>query len=157
MLRDVTSTMISVSSLFRVCLLLSAGGIVGCGPGGPEIARVEGTITLDGKPLGRAFVVFIPPGGRPAAAETDANGKYVLDFGDGRMGTVPGVNRVEINTARQLEYAEDVTVIPGVKEMVPAKYNKMTTLEVNVESGKTNVADFELDSKGKIAVEAGAY
>lgn len=157
MLRDFTSTMISASSLCKVAFLLSASWFVGCGPGGPEIARVEGTVTLDGKPLGRAFVVFIPSGGRPAAAETDANGKYVLDFGDGRLGSVPGVNRVEINTARQPEYEEDGTMIPGVREMVPAKYNKMSTLEFNVERGKTNVADFALDSKGKISVEAGAY
>jgi len=130
---------------------------LGCGAGGPDIARVEGTVTMDGKPLPRAFVVFIPSGGRPAAAETDANGKYKLEFSGGRMGAIPGKNRVEINTARQPEYDEAGKMIPGVKEMVPAKYNRLSTLEFEVENGKTNIADFELESKGKVIAEAGAY
>ena len=44
---------------------------LGCGPGGPEIASVEGKVTLDGKPLPNAAVVFIPENGRPAGATTD--------------------------------------------------------------------------------------
>jgi hypothetical protein len=41
-------------------------------PGGPEIASVEGTVTMDGNPLPNASVVFIPPAGRPAGARTNA-------------------------------------------------------------------------------------
>ncbi len=112
---------------------------------------------MDGKPLPRAFVVFIPTGGRPAAAETDANGKYVLEFSAGRKGAIPGKNRIEINTARQSEGNADGSVTPGVKESVPAKYNRNSTLEFDVVEGKTNIADFKLESGGKVIQEAGTY
>jgi hypothetical protein len=143
--------MLKVGSLTMLALCL------GCGAGGPDIARVEGTVTMDGKLLPGAFVVFIPSGGRPAAGETDASGKYKLEFSGGRMGAIPGKSRVEISTARPPEYDEAGKMIPGVKEMVPAKYNRMTTLEFEVENGKTNIADFKLESKGKVMAEAGAY
>ncbi len=131
--------------------------MAGCGSGGPDIARVEGTVTMDGKPLPRAFVVFIPSGGRPSAAETDANGKYTLEFSGGRKGAIPGKNRVEINTARQSESNVDGSVTPGVKEMVPAKYNSNSTLEFDVVDGQTNVANFDLESKGKVIQQANSY
>jgi hypothetical protein len=133
-------------------LLLVGALLVGCGSDGPEIARVEGTITMDGKPLPRAVVMFVPIGGRPSACETDDNGKYVLEFSGGRKGAIPGMNRVEINTAR-LAYEKDGKMYPAVKESVPAKYNRMTTLEFNVEPRKNNVANFDLKSGGKIIEE----
>ena len=125
---------------------------VGCGPSGPEIARVQGTVTMDGKPLPNAIIMFVPVGGRPSVSETDANGKYVLEFSGGRKGAIPGMNRVEINTGR-LAYEKDGKNYPAVKESVPAQYNRLTTLEFNVEAGKNNTADFALKSGGKIVEE----
>ena len=122
---------------------------VGCGPSGPDIARVQGTVTMDGKPLPNAIIMFVPVGGRPSVSETDANGKYVLEFSGGRKGAIPGINRVEINTGR-LAYEKDGKNYPAVKESVPVQYNRVTTLEFNVEAGKNNTADFALKSGGKI-------
>ena len=125
---------------------------VGCEPSGPDIARVQGTVTMDGKPLPNAIIMFVPVGGRPSVSETDANGKYVLEFSGGRKGAIPGINRVEINTGR-LAYEKDGKNYPAVKESVPAQYNRLTTLEFNVEAGKSNTADFALKSGGKIIEE----
>lgn len=108
---------------------------------------------MDDKPLPNAVIMFVPVGGRPSAAETNENGQYVLEFSAGRKGAIPGVNRVEINTARQA-YEKDGKNYPAVKESVPAKYNRNTELEFNVEPGKSNVADFHLQSGGKIVQEA---
>jgi len=140
----------SVASVIYV--LLVAPLFFGCGPSGPEIARVEGTVTMDGKPLPGAVIMFVPIGGRPSVCETDPNGKYVLEFSGGRKGAIPGMNRVEINTAR-LAYERDGKMLPAVKESVPAKYNRLTTIEFNVEPGKKNIADFDLKSGGKIIEE----
>jgi|694.fasta_scaffold39108_6 hypothetical protein len=131
--------------LLMIALMLQ----VGCGPSGPEIARVQGTVTMDGKPLPSAIIMFVPVGGRPSVSETDANGKYVLEFSGGRKGAIPGINRVEINTGR-LAYEKDGKNYPAVKESVPVQYNRLTTLEFNVEAGKNNTADFALKSGGKI-------
>ncbi len=132
-----------MSVLLAICM------VVGCGQSGPEIARVHGTVTLDGKPLPGAVIMFVPVSGRPSASETDANGRYVLEFSAGRKGAIPGMNRVEINTARQA-YEKDGKNYPAVKESVPAKYNRETELDFNVEPGKNNVADFVLKTGGKI-------
>ena len=131
------------------CVMMALMLQVGCGPSGPEIARVQGTVTMDGKPLPNAIIMFVPVGGRPSVSETDANGKYVLEFSGGRKGAIPGMNRVEINTGR-LAYEKDGKNYPAVKESVPAQYNRLTTLEFNVEAGKNNTADFALKSGGKI-------
>ena len=130
--------------------LLVAGLCVGCGRGGPDIARVEGTITLDGKPLPNAAVVFIPENGRPAGGRTDSDGKYVLTFSEGRKGALLGKAKVRVTTQSDPSETADGTPIPAQKEVVPVEYNTQTTLEFNVESGKTNVANFDLKSGGQL-------
>ena len=107
---------------------------------------------MDNKPLPAAIIMFVPEGGRPSVCETNSNGKYVLEFSGGRKGAIPGTNRVEINNGR-LAYEKDGKNYPAVKESVPAKYNRLTTLEFNVEPAKNNVADFALKSGGKIIAE----
>lgn len=140
----------SFASSFLCSAVLSV--MIGCGPSGPEIARVQGVVTMDGKPLPAAVIMFVPEHGRPSASETDDNGKYVLEFSAGRKGAIPGKNRVEINTAR-LAYEKDGKQYPAVKESVPAIYNRNTELEFNVEPGKTNTANFDLKSGGKVIQE----
>ena len=124
---------------------------VGCSSGGPEIAQVSGRVTMDGKPLANASVVFIPENGRPAGARTDADGRYVLNFTEGRRGAIPGKNSVRITTQRETEKDENgKTVVPGSPETIPMEYNAASTLEFTVEPKKKNVANFELKSGGKV-------
>ena len=138
----------------RICIWLVAGlipaAISGCAEDGPEIADVEGTVTMDGKPLANASVVFVPQGGRPAGARTDDNGHYVLNFSGERQGALPGKSKVRISTLRDPYVAEDGTNVPGTPETVPAKYNAETILEFEVKLSEANVADFNLDSEGEL-------
>lgn len=138
-------------SELMVGVVLLALACTGCGESGPEIATVEGTVTLDGKPLPHATVVFTPvEGGRPAGAMTDEEGYYVLNFTEGRQGAIPGKNRVRIYTLRDPMEDEDGNMIPGSPETIPTKYNAETTLEFVVEDGKRNEANFDLDSEGEL-------
>lgn len=130
-----------VGTLAMVALLFT-----GCGSGGPEIAHVSGRVTMDGKPLANATVVFIPENGRPAGARTDADGKYVLNFTEGRRGAMPGKNTIRITTLRDADQDETGKSIPGSPETIPAKYNAASTLEFTVEPKKRNVANFDLKS-----------
>lgn len=123
---------------------------LGCGAGGPEIATVEGTVLMDGKPLKNASVVFVPSGGRPAGGPTDDDGKYVLNFSGGRKGAIPGESRVQITTKADPYTDENGKAVPGRRETVPAEYNTQSTLTFNVKPGEKNVANFELKSGGKI-------
>jgi hypothetical protein len=142
---------IAFSTASAFLLLLS-----GCS-GGQDIASVEGLVTMDGKPLPRATVVFIPEvGGRPAGSQTDKDGKYVLNFSGGRKGAIPGKNKVQISTrADPFLDAEGNNL--GSPETVPAEYNVHTTLAFEVVQGQRNIANFELKSDGKVIRDRGGY
>jgi hypothetical protein len=112
---------------------------------------------MDGKPLPRAAVVFVPKGGgRPAGSRTDENGKYELNFSGGRRGALPGPNMVKISTLADAFLDADGNNL-GSPETVPAEYNQMTKLEFNVEQGKKNIADFDLKSGGRINNDQSGY
>jgi hypothetical protein len=135
-------TGIGLYLVLAIAVLLAAG----CGPGGPEIAHVSGRVTMDGKPLANATVVFIPENGRPAGAQTNSDGKYVLEFTEGRRGAIPGKNTIRISTLRDADRDANGKAIPASPETIPAKYNAASTLEFTVEPRKRNVANFDLKS-----------
>lgn len=60
----------------------------------PELARVKGRVTLDGKPPPAGLIVcFLPVKGRFATGLTDQEGYYDLDYRDIK-GTIPGQNKI---------------------------------------------------------------
>ncbi len=132
-------------------LLAAMLACLGCSAGGPEIAYVAGRVTMDGKPLANASVIFIPEDGRPAGAKTDADGNYVLNFDQSRRGAMPGKNIVRITTQREAEQDENgKVVVPASRETIPMEYNAASTLEFTVEPKKKNVANFSLKPGGKV-------
>ncbi len=95
-------------------------------------------MTLDGKPLAGAAVVFVPVGGgRESGGITDANGEYFVKYLRDEAGATIGKNRVRITRQQSHD--------PG-SEIVPAKYNRNTTLEREVTSGGNEI-DFPLQSQ----------
>lgn len=84
----------------RLCWLAA---LLAAGCGGVQTATVEGTVTLNGRPLADAEVQFIPDPaqgttGPPASAYTDKDGHYRIAAGDAG-GVVVGKHRVCINDA----------------------------------------------------------
>jgi len=134
-----------------VSLLAALSLSAGCGSGGPEIASVSGRVTMDGKPLPDATVLFVPENGRPAGGRTDADGRYSLNFTEGRLGAIPGKSSVRITTQREAEQDENGKVVrPAATESIAMEYNAASTLSFTVEPKKKNVANFDLKSGGKI-------
>lgn len=123
-------------SLVFVAALAMA--VAGCGRKDlPELGRVQGTVTLDGKPLAGAAVGFYPlSGGRQAVAIVDKDGKYELTFVDGVQGAKTGMNEVTV-------FWPDGTQPTAP---IPAKYNTKTQLKFEVKPGK-NTFDIKLESK----------
>mgnify|MGYP001245889079 FL=1 len=137
--------------------------IAGC-DSGPPTGDVTGTVTMDGKPLTNAIVSFVPQsGGQTAIGKTDSAGKYEL-YRRGERGALLGTHTVVITTVQ-----EPVAAAPSmssdseeylkqasggnpsdynqaiVKEPIPARYNKQSTLTMEVSKGK-NTIDLELTS-----------
>jgi len=119
-------------SIWAILLLTM---LAGCGTGGPEIVPVTGRVTLDGKPLEEATVVFQPAeGNRPSTSQTDADGRYQLMYKRGVEGARVGKNKVSITVSHEI-----------VRN--PPKFKIEPDLTREVESGKDNSFDFELQSE----------
>jgi hypothetical protein len=124
--------------------------IVGCGPTGPVVIPVTGTVTLDGAPVVKASVMFQPvAGGNPAIGETDAEGKFslVTQLEKPREGAIEGEHIVTVSGARPVgtQAAADGTSIdakpPQIEWFVPMRYAKGDTsgLRQTVVKGMTPV------------------
>src|SRR4051794_21244066 len=121
-------------------LLLLGLLFVGCRKSGPELAPVSGRITLAGKPLENADVVFQPDNGKsPAAARTDAEGRYELAYKRGVTGGPVGQNTVQIRVSREV-----VRKPPHIA----ARFNSQSELRREVKAGQ-NEFDFDVTTEGK--------
>src|SRR5206468_11403323 len=107
--------------------LLAAASVTLAGCGGD--APVSGVVTLDGKPLANAHVVFQPEAtsgktnvGTGSYGVTDSNGAYTLRVADSdRAGAVVGKHRVEINLKVESDDRDPRTRPPA--KVLPPKYN----------------------------------
>ena len=121
---------------------LAAAGCSGRDRGLPPLGRVTGVVTLDGKPLARAAVAFVPyERGNGAYATTDAEGRYTLRYTAHNEGAVVGRNRVEIRTGGEGRDADGNLV--ETPERLPARYHATSQLVVEVAAGD-NMLDFPL-------------
>ncbi len=123
------------------CLCLAT---FGCGSSGPEMARVRGTVTYQGKPMTKGTITFVSPDEkRPnATSAIGADGSFDLQTvepGDGaQVGdyvvTVSGVGTDEI-----LDYIPKTPV--ENKSPIPLKYQSADTsgLKQTVKSGRNSV------------------
>jgi hypothetical protein len=123
----------------RACLLavVLAMLLTGCATS-YKTALVSGKVTLDGKALGHATVMFVPEekGQLPSStALTDGDGHYTLTLnsdGNGN-GAVVGKHKVIISL--------------GSRQQLPDRYNRHSTLECDVPATGRDDANFDLKSK----------
>jgi hypothetical protein len=128
-------------------LSLAGALLAGCGPGGPRLAPVRGTVTYRGRPVTTGTVTFVPDQPGPAASgEIRPDGTYVLST-DGRAGAVPGRHTVMIvsledNAGRLPEERQPLPAL-----LVPEKYgnNRRSGLTAEVREGENGI-DFHLSA-----------
>lgn len=137
---------VCLSSRRVVTLGLALAIIAGCG--GQTKVPVEGTVTLDGKPLVGANIVLAQlrataPG--PFVGKTDADGKFSLGTTDGgSSGAAPGEYRLMITTVTGGSMED--SPLPTEKEVVPTEY-RSGAMKFTVPAGGTNEANFDLKSQ----------
>jgi hypothetical protein len=137
---------------------------MGCSPApsGPALVPVEGVISLDGKPLGGADIMFVPQGdtkGQGGVGRSETGGKFELLSQDRkRKGTPVGSYRVIINKLVKpdgSDFIPDPNAGPmdtgGFKELLPTAYSDMgqTRLEAVIPDGGKKDIEFKLNSKAK--------
>jgi hypothetical protein len=125
------------------CLLLLAVGLfcVGCAPATTTVS-IQGNVTLDGQPLEKGDILFThsdPQFGQEAGKIV--GGAYTANVH-------PGANQVSIRATREVPGKfGPMGTEPELEDIVPAKYNSATTLNVDVTKEKKKGYDFELQSK----------
>jgi hypothetical protein len=128
------------------------GTALGCGGSdGPEMAKVTGTVTYNGKPVTKGTISFQPTdpaNGAPANGVIE-DGSYRLQTtepGDGaRLGDYQvGIRSVEGEPDVPLDYIPKKKPAPP-KSLIPQKYENPAAsgLTAKVESG-SNTLDFDL-------------
>ncbi len=80
------------SRIATACLFLSMLTFIGCGDSGPKLYKIKGTVTRNGKPIGKLEVKLIPEDQQSKAEAmgvTDDQGKFEMMVGS-VVGVFPG-------------------------------------------------------------------
>ena len=140
------------ASLTTLVVLLVCTALVGCGDGGR--ATVSGVVTLDGKPIPGATIIFLPTKDTTAPASGGTigeDGTYTVAFkgapslGDYRV----EIRGVKHKTGRKLPApppSPPGTMIEEVVELIPDRYHKESELLVELKQGQ-NQSDFALTTE----------
>lgn len=140
----------------RLWIIVGLFAMIGCGGSSVKpkyvLHPVTGTVTLDGAPLKRAEVTFIPLGGGvESTGMTDEKGVYQLAVRENEVGATAGDHKVYIRKRLKPDGSE---IVPGPNsgvgtESLPPKYSDMqrTTLKATVEAGGKKKIDFQLTTK----------
>ena len=120
----------------------------GCGGGsvGPDTEPVSGTVTMDGKPVEGAQVVFVPSGsGRAASGTTDASGRFKLTTFNPQDGAVVGsyavtISKVEGGSAVNVN-VEGLSEEEASKKAAEAFYNSAAAKNVGSPKAKDKATD----------------
>src|SRR5215211_8572073 len=75
---------------------------IGCGDGRPARMAVSGVVTIDGAPVTRGSVKFVPAQGRPSFGDIGSDGHFTLTCYDGKDGALPGKHRVQVDANRPI-------------------------------------------------------
>jgi hypothetical protein len=131
-----------------VAALLLVVFAVGCGRRSKlERVLVSGKASYAGQPIEIGQIRFVPfeSTRAPITVENIRNGTYNTDSSGG----VPvGTHRVEIRMFDSEEYknAPRVPGSPGLKQLLPAKYNRDSELTFEIPSGSGSIAhDYTLE------------
>ena len=118
--------------------------LAGCGDQA-SMGEVSGQVIVDGKPAERGSVAFTPVNGDgPTAGAEITGGRYTAMVSLGK-------NKVEIRVPKvvgkqKLYDTPDSPEQDILEEILPAKYNDQTELEIDVQRGQ-NSKDWEVSSK----------
>ena len=114
---------------------------------GPKTVAVSGLVTVAGKPVPNASVMFYVKGGPPASAKTDSSGTF-------RLSALPGENTVTVTAFEVLDPGSDFgpsSTGAGAKLrwIVPERYSRVdeSDLRAKVTSGGGNPFRFDLPAK----------
>lgn len=133
-------------------LTLAAAAFSGCSSSTDDFPResVSGTVTLDGVPLAKGNIQFLPTAETQQAGSTGqiSEGKFTIPRA---AGPVPGAFKISI-TSDSGEQPAMVNGMPGGtgtpnRDLIPEQYNAQSTLTADVVAGGPNEFTFDLSTE----------
>ena len=123
-----------------IVVISVCAGTLGCGPKGPRVVPVSGTLTRNGKPVPNLEIYFIPNQGRNSVASTDEQGRFNLGYTADQAGAQTGNHTVWVtyNPADPV-----LNPPPPDKDAIIAKYGSQEVSKLKVEV-KEAISDLEL-------------
>jgi hypothetical protein len=110
----------------QLLLIVFLFALIGCGDGRPDRLRVSGTVTIDGEPVTRGNIKFVPEKGRPSFGDIGSDGRFTLTCYDGNDGALPGKHRVQVDANRGISDRE-------MEIFTPKRYADFRTSGIEVE------------------------
>lgn len=128
------------------CLTVTIACVPGCAP---APAGVEGRVTIDGKPVNEAAIMFVPlDRGRAKTGAAIVDGQYVLPAQEGLL---PGEYRVEVIDNPPLHPRRGTSSKGAPRRVLPPEFSHNSTLRFVVPPADGGTppyqASFELKSK----------
>jgi hypothetical protein len=84
----------------HLSFLFGVLAVAGCGDGRPARVAVSGKVIIDGEPVTRGNIKFVPEHGRPSFGQIGPDGSFTLTCYDGNDGALPGKHRVQVDANR---------------------------------------------------------
>lgn len=133
----------------RLAVAVVLTTIVGCGSKN-DLVPVSGLVTVDGKPVEAAQVLYVSPNHRPAMGETDEQGRYTLSTFETGDGASIGTYSVTVTTRPTIRVPPAGIAGPpsgrpkvehGAISPVPLKYSDPAhpQLSVDVKPGSNDI------------------
>jgi hypothetical protein len=99
---------------------------IGCGDRHPARLLVSGKVLIDGAPVTRGNIKFVPDNGRPSFGDIGPDGRFTLTCYDGNDGALPGKHRVQVDANRGIsEKAMEI--------FTPKRYADFRTSGIEIE------------------------
>ena len=131
-----------------LCCALTVALLAGCGGGsdGPTEYAVTGTVTFDGEPLAEGSLLFIDPAGKSRSYPgVIKEGVFSSEMTAGKK-TVQ-ITAIRPDPGKTVPSGDGLSQEPAFEQYIPAKYNKKSTLEIEVTDSGDNKFEFDLTSK----------
>ncbi len=124
---------------FAICLLLTCLYSLGCGESKPERVPVSGKVLIDGKPLNKGVIRFVPEQGRPSSSAILSDGTFDVastTLGDDpiQIGVFPGHYKIEVSASEAIN--EET-----IRWHAPKKYSNFRSsgLEIDIHKPSDNL------------------
>jgi hypothetical protein len=139
------------NKISRILLVLTCSAYcTGCGSSGPSHAAVSGKVTLDGQAVQQGKILFEPTAKGKMSVGEIADGAYAIPE---ERGPTVGTCIVRITatrpTGKKLKaavYADDQTPVDVLEQYIPAKFNQLSNVRVDIDPTAYQVHDFALNS-----------